>query len=336
MQATTPICKQCGQPIQGRYITALNATWHPQHFVCAACQRPFEGESFMVHNDAPYHQTCYQNTILPRCAACGQPLSGKYVIDPRTNSSYHESCYQNTVVPRCTYCNKPLMGEFLVDQWGNKFCQEHKQQFPACQFCGRLIPPAQQEHGSDLQRCQICRSTAIEEISIARPLFGQVVRWMNGQGLLYHNQPISLELCDRVKLSERLKERHDPHSLGVTMSTTYTRNGQYLKTDIDGVSVLHGMPSVLFQGVTAHELGHVWLIVHEVRGLPSWAEEGFCELLAYRYYGGQSGAESAYFAKNIEQNRDPVYGDGFRRVKAIADREGFARFLSNLQTTKKM
>ena len=53
---------------------------------------------------------------------------------------------------------------------------------------------------------------------------------------------------------------------------------------VNGIAVLQGLPAVLFQGVTAHELGHVWLIVHGIQDLPNWAEEGFCELLSYRYY----------------------------------------------------
>jgi len=102
------------------------------------------------------------------------------------------------------------------------------------------------------------------------------------------------------------------------------------------VAVLRGLPAALFQGVTVHELGHVWLIVHGIQNLPSWAEEGFCELLSYRYYNELNTPESRYHASAIEHNPDPVYGEGFHRVRAIADGMGFPRFIATMQATKRL
>ena len=100
--------------------------------------------------------------------------------------------------------------------------------------------------------------------------------------------------------------------------------------------MLQGLPAPLFQGVVVHELGHVWLVVHDIKGLPPWAEEGFCELLAYRYYSGLNTPEGRFYAAGIENNPSPVYGEGFRRVRAMADRVGFSRLVESLQTTKRL
>ncbi|HEY5002601.1 MAG TPA: protein DA1 [Ktedonobacteraceae bacterium] len=300
--AIQPICKGCGRPVWGNYLTALGATWHPEHFICAACGRPISGTSFQVHEGAPYHAECFRDRIAQRCA----------------------------------YCNKPLIGEYLVDQWGTRYCKEHQNQYPRCSYCGRLVPPKDQEHGSDNIRCPICRSTAIETAEVAKPIFSQLIRWVSAQGLRYNNLPISLELCDRAKLAHYLGAHTLAHSLGATMSTTYMQNGQPLRTEVRGVAVLHGLPSTLFQGVTIHELGHVWLIVQGISNLPSWAEEGFCELLSHRYYAQLNTPEGRYHATAIEQNPDPVYGEGFRRVRAIAEPMGFQRFVEIMQTTKRL
>jgi hypothetical protein len=96
------------------------------------------------------------------------------------------------------------------------------------------------------------------------------------------------------------------------------------------------MPALSFQGVTVHELGHVWLIVHDVKDLPLWAEEGFCELLTHRYYTQLNTEESRYNARGIETNPDSVYGAGFRRVSAIAEPIGFQRFVEAVQKTKRL
>lgn len=298
------ICTYCHQPIQGSVLTALGSTWHPEHFVCGACGLPISDQSFNVQDGKPYHTACFYNQIAPRCA----------------------------------YCGKPLTGEFLVDQWGTMFHKEHESQYPHCDFCGRLIPPQQQERGSNVEsmRCSICRSTAIETINEAQPLFQQCKQWVSRQGLKYNNQKLSLELVDRAKLARYLSMRTEPHALGATMSSTYVQGGQVVRTEIEGVAVLQGLPAALFQGVTIHELGHVWLLVQGVSNLPMWAEEGFCELLAQRFHTEMNTPEHLYYARNIERNPNSVYGEGYRRVRAIVDKLGFEHFIQQLSATKRL
>ena len=120
------------------------------------------------------------------------------------------------------------------------------------------------------------------------------------------------------------------------MSETQVLNGRVISTNVRGVAVLAGLPELLFQGVVIHELGHVWLVVQGVQKLPSWQEEGFCELLSYRFYTEMSTLEARYRTENIARNPNPVYGDGFRRIRAYTDRIGFQRLLEELQTTKRL
>ncbi|GCE25542.1 hypothetical protein KDA_10260 [Dictyobacter alpinus] len=299
MSTVQPVCKGCGQAIWGNYLRALGATWHPEHFLCAGCGQAIQGTSFQVHQGSPYHVECYRRQIAPHCV----------------------------------YCDKPLMGEYLVDYWGQKFCREHEKQFAHCAYCGRLVSPEQQESGAQAVRCPICRSTAIETSSEAKPLFSHVIRWMNAQGLMYNNLKLSLDLCGRAHLADLLREGNVGHSLGATTSAMYTQNGRLVRTEINGIAVLQGLPAILFQGVTVHELGHVWLIVAGAHDLPPWAEEGFCELLSYRYYVEANTPESRYHSTSKERNPDPIYGEGFRRMRQLSDRVGFPRLIESLRTT---
>lgn len=280
---------------------ALNAYWHPEHFVCRACGRPIGGANFQIHEGAPYHEECYRDRIAERCA----------------------------------YCSRPLIGLYSVDQWGTKFCQEHEYQYLHCTHCGRLVPPRDQEAGATTIRCALCRSRAIETAEQAKPIFRELIQWVSGQGLHYHNLPLTLELCNREKLARYAGGRAQAHSLGVTM-ITYTQDGCVTHHEVKGVAVLLGLPNVHFRGVVAHELGHVWLGVQGILDLPDWAEEGFCELLSYRYYSQLRTPEGNHYAQSTERNPDRIYGEGFRRVRAIADRMGWQHFLNVLQQTKRL
>jgi|SRR5579859_2228204 len=303
MQAA-PVCQACGQGIYGAYITALDATWHPAHFCCAVCRLPLSDATFYRHEGHAYHEACYQQRIAPRCTCCGQPMLGAY----------------------------------LEDSWGSRFCREHLGQYPACVFCGRLVPPRHQAHAAAPThglRCPVCRSSAIEQIEPARPLFASLVQWVNRQGLLYGNLDLRIELRNRAQLAQ-IHAAHPPGGvLGTTLRTSYTQDGKLVRTEINGVAILRGLPAMLFQGVTVHELGHAWLGVQGIVDLPDWAEEGFCELLAYRFYTQAATTDSRFYAAAITRNPDPVYGIGFQRVQQAAQRAGsFSHLMGYLQTTR--
>jgi hypothetical protein len=162
------------------------------------------------------------------------------------------------------------------------------------------------------------------------------VQWVNRQGLWYNDLELHIELRDRAQMTKFLRESRDTRSLGAILHTTYTKNGRLVRTEVDGVAILRGLPNILFQGVTVHELGHAWLVVHSVTDLPPWAVEGFCELLAYRFYQGILTDEGRYHAQCIEQSTDPVYGDGFRRLHSLVQAVGFQHLIEVLTTTKQL
>lgn len=331
------VCHACGQPVLGQYIRALGATWHPDHFRCAGCGQPIAEKEFQVAQGRPYHPACYLDQQASRCAYCGQPVAGSPVqFDEK---AYHSSCFYDHVVPRCIYCQQPLLGKYLVDVWGGKYCPHHQTQYPRCSFCGRLIPQEQQTAGwraYGSERCRVCRLDAIDAIEQALPLFQQCKRWIAGQGFRFHQLPLRLELHDRAALLDMLHGRAVNHPLGVTLSSRRIQGGRAYSSSIEGVAVLQGMPAMLFAGVVLHELGHVWLTVHGIESLPPWGEEGFCQLISFTYYTDLETPEARLHASSLESERDPVYGEGFRRVRALAGGAGLKHIVEVLQTTRRL
>lgn len=300
-----PICKGCGQPICGTYVTALGATWHVEHLRCEICGQPIGNEGFYECQGRPLHPRCYCLHVAAHCAYCGRPLTSQY----------------------------------LVDYWGTKFCPEHQGQYPACRFCGRLVPPRHQASEAGRKEgtcCPICRARAIDSIAQARPIFARLVKWVNDQGLMYNGLQLRIELRNRAQLAQILRQAEDTRTMGATLSVARIENDRIVSRTILGVAILRGLPFTLFQGVTVHELGHAWLAVHGVETLQGWAEEGFCEFLAHRYYTELPNAESHYHAMSIEQSPDPVYGDGFRSLRSCAETIGFQRLLETLCVAKRL
>lgn len=364
-----PLCKYCGQNVGGNYLNALGAYWHPEHFLCAGCGRPLVEQTFQVVDGKPYHDACYLIYQAPRCAYCGQPISGSYQkhdgrsyhndcyrehVGPRCaycnqpisgtyqkydGHSYHSDCYREHVAPRCVYCHRSLLGQYMVDAWGEQYCPEHQDQYPRCSFCSRLIPPEQQTPGWNIYgvtRCAICHSRAIEAVEQAQPLFQACKQWIAQQGFRFNQLPLRLELHDRATLMDMLQGRSINHPLGVTLSSRQIRNGSLYSSHIEGVAVLQGMPPTLFAGVVLHELGHVWLTVHQIDQLPPWAEEGFCQLLSYRYYNSLNTPDARYHAERLESATDSIYGEGFRAIRARSETLGFQRFIEILQATRRL
>jgi protein DA1 len=96
------------------------------------------------------------------------------------------------------------------------------------------------------------------------------------------------------------------------------------------IALVAPMPQTLFRGALAHELGHVWLMTESITKLSELETEGFCELLAYLYFSGESAPEAKSQISRMQENPDPVYGDGFRHVLAIYKRTGLEAIVRSL------
>jgi LIM domain/Protein DA1 len=299
------ICKGCAGPITSSYVEGLGSVWHPEHFTCVGCGSPIAAGGYYTHGGQPYHAACYASSIVPRCGCCG----------------------------------KPLLGAYLLDYWGVRYCTEHQDKAPQCRYCGRLLPQSTQTDSraptyATSTRCAVCHAAAVDVLAQAQPLFARCVRWINNEGLRFNNLDLRIELRNQTQLAAFLGRPGESRILGATLHDIHTRGGQVVATNVKGVAILRGLPSPLFEGVTVHELGHAWLAVHIVTELPSWAEEGFCELIAHRLYSRMATKESQFYLESIEKNPDPIYGAGFSRMHSIAQQMGFPQLLDMLRSRK--
>src|SRR5207244_6211755 len=121
---------------------------------------------------------------------------------------------------------------------------------PRCSFCGRLARQRHEHAPEEGERliCRTCRSSAIYSDAQARPLFSQVMRWAAGQGVTFNSPVPRLHLYEPAHLGAP-----GGQELGATLATTYQRSGAEVQRVVDGVAILRGVPSIVFEGTLAHE-----------------------------------------------------------------------------------
>ena len=95
------------------------------------------------------------------------------------------------------------------------------------------------------------------------------------------------------------------------------------------IYILSNLHEEIFNAVLAHELLHVYLFQNQI-DLKSDIREGFCNLGSSLIYENYSSKLSDYRLKNMNENSDPDYGIGFRKMKSMLDKIGWKRLLKKL------
>ncbi len=137
-------CRHCNEKIrESHVIQAFGGYYHPNHFVCVTCSKPFAHGKYYEFQNAPYCEEHYFLQILERCEYCRKPVSSREMV--RVQSAvYHNACL------RCHHCGKTLsaadskssMVSGAIFQRDSKvYCHEDYMDFfcKRCTRCGTHI-----------------------------------------------------------------------------------------------------------------------------------------------------------------------------------------------------
>ncbi|HBN07870.1 MAG TPA: hypothetical protein DD435_04190 [Cyanobacteria bacterium UBA8530] len=279
-----PLCASCGKAITGSYVGAMGKAFHPDHFRCGLCQGVL-GREFFPKDGVPFHKPCYLEKFGLRCSICQSPIEGKY----------------------------------MQDYWGDRFHPEHLSNHPFCHYCNRPITKDKSDGGFRISDgrvlCGFCAKTAVLDQKTAEKYFQEARNLMKSWGLLVPQEKIPVFLVNKEKLPSSSFGADDV--LGRILNVV-----QGKKKSINSIYMLYGLPREAYMGAVVHELMHGWIFFNtELRHSPA-LEEGACNYLSFLYYHYKGEKAAAYFEYRLEKNENSVYGEGFRRVKAIAARNG--------------
>ncbi|NXD59720.1 LPXN protein, partial [Corvus moneduloides] len=132
-QAFSPRCAYCAGPIREKVLTALEQTWHPEHFFCAHCGKVFGEEGFLEHNRKPYCHQDFLALFAPKCQGCERPVTDNYLS--ALEGVWHTECFV------CTECLTGFTGGSFFELEGRPYCELHfhQRQGTICHGCSRPV-----------------------------------------------------------------------------------------------------------------------------------------------------------------------------------------------------
>ena len=326
------ICEQCKKVItKGRWIEVDGKYYHAEHFNCAYCSKSLGDQRFFEHEGSYYDSACFAEHIAPRCGYCSEPILTSYVQSDSV--VYHSTCFYDHVVDRCMVCKNALTEEYYKDPFGNKVCADDYKSILMCQSCARFLKDGP---GSEHLRypdgrimCESCQKIAITNLDEAGSIMKDVVQQLRKEGIDITPE-ISLRMVTLDEL-DQLSDDFTPDQLGITIFETEEIGGGFWSRSDYKICILYGLPEFHFRVVVAHELMHVWLFKNgQAEKIVPILCEGSCNYAAYLILRQDKSENGQLLLERFVNDKDPIYGEGFRKVRDYVDEVGIAKWLSYL------
>jgi len=112
-----PKCFACNGPILDSCVTSMDRTWHPEHFVCQECGRPFGDSGFHEKDGKAYCREDYFRLFAPKCSGCNKAIIENYIS--ALNGHWHPHCFA------CMECHQPFQNGSFFEHEGMPYCEMH-------------------------------------------------------------------------------------------------------------------------------------------------------------------------------------------------------------------
>ena len=337
------LCTYCKKPLnEETLVTYDGKNYHRFCFqtyvvTCAYCGKRITDENYKSSQGKYYHDKCFEEFVVPRCAFCRNPIRDKTYTSSE-GKNYHTSCYEEFVVLKCTLCGERIEANYFTDFWGGTYHASHRSDSPSCDSCGRFlkIPLEAGAVKYDDGRC-LCRSCGASAVTTREEMEGlaaMVSERLRRIGIQVDVDSVSHQMVEAGKMRQ-LNRHHSHRQTGLTICREEVAEapGRTTYEYID-VYLLYGMPRVQMIAAIAHELTHVWQLLHGRLRIYVTLAEGSCQYASYLVLKEIPGGESEYLIHVMTTDDDKVYGGGFRRVKRYAEENGIPRWLTLLENNE--
>ncbi len=215
---------------------------------------------------------------------------------------------------KCVYCGKELTpGMYRKDIYGNV---AHVGCSHLCFCCNRLVTSKDVKLPDNRWWCADCQQKAVVTNQHIEWVHTRVRKMLAVHGIDDKKWPKSLTINIVHPKFVPGREPTTAHKFG---DTQYSRS---LFSKSYNVRMLDHLHRIVFAGVLAHELLHVWQFEQGISLSRQELTEGFCNLGSWVVYEQMNTPLSKGMMLRVENDPTPIYGPGFRLVKAVYDNLG--------------
>ena len=219
---------------------------------------------------------------------------------------------------KCTICDEEITASYRTNRWKQAAHSYHE--IHCCASCGRFVKSDNVGLSDGRYICAFCAPAIVKTKQQIEWVEQQVRPLLAQNGIKNFPTDIPIEIVTTTRMA-KIQHRKEiiPTQLGLTM--TKGIYGLLLKSMSHHIYILEGLHKILFAGTLAHEYLHAWQNERSIK-LPPPRCEGFCNLGAFVVYRSIGNELAHFLYEQMRDSPDPIYGDGFREVKAIYDGAG--------------
>ena len=253
----------------------------------------------------------FAESLLPVCDVCGKRFKSGYTSDGKNFCS--KACLETTF-RACCHCHRREPKGYLIGE--NLFLCAYCRELPACASCQMPLDKFAKELGDGRSICRECARDAVFSQPEMNALMKTLRQTLSDKFKMNTTHDIKYELCDRTALKKETSGDGE-NELGLFVFNRHTLtffNRPIRNKDEFRILILNGLAPDFFRGVGAHELAHDWMQENLPHIDDPQIREGFAEFVSWAYAKEEKLDRVPW---RMEQNTDPVYGDGFRKVRDL-------------------
>jgi hypothetical protein len=212
----------------------------------------------------------------------------------------------------CRLCHSRLGASWWETPLGESVCLKHSGN-PLCRSCAA---PAAGAGGL----CPRCVQTAVRTQDRVRAVLPRVRTGLHDLGLRL-TTPVRVRLISPDEMAA-LSGAPAGTVLGCTVSQD---------AEVVDLSIVAGLPAPQFGAVVAHECMHAWMVQRGFGVVPPPIAEGLSQFASDGWLERQRDPRVRLLREAIAVDPDPVYGGGFRQVKAAVRTYGLLPVLRTVR-----
>ena len=231
-----------------------------------------------------------EDSVRYSCASCGEMME-RWLVRKYLNDGvwYHEAHLR--ICPRCAA-------------------------LPACASCNNA---ASYDHGDGRWFCRDCRMRKVFDQKTGREIFEETRRYLKERFGISTDHKIYFSL-ENMDFMDQITNSYSKHSIGywspVQTKVSYGNGIEYRSPKVFRIRIISGLSPEYLASVVAHELTHDWSWepLGQLRNFEQIVE-GVARYVEWLYLKSRGKHKMAMW--HVENVPDPVYGNGFRKIREL-------------------